>query len=94
MDGDALKQIGLNLVSAHNEDFLAVMRAHARVIAMEQGEVTTDDLQAYAARIGLEPQHPNAWGAIFRQGEGFKKIGYRKSRRPKAHARMISVWGI
>lgn len=84
------KQLGLNLVESHNEGFMEIMRRQARLIAMEHGSVTSDDLQEFAARQGIEPTHPNAWGAIFRQG--WRSIGFEPSRRPQGRARVIRRW--
>ena len=85
-------EIGLDLVSSHNPDFLTLMRRQARRICLEQGMVTCDELREYASAQGIEPKHPNAWGAVFRTG--FRKVGYQPSRTPSAHARIIAQWAL
>jgi len=90
-EGQSLKSAGQDLVAGHNEEFVSLMRAEAMRISNGLGYVTSDDLRVYAARIGLEPSHPNAWGAVFK-GKGWRSIGYRKSAVPQSHARIIRIW--
>lgn len=84
------KQIGLDFVEASNEGFMEIMRRQARLIAIERGSVTTDDLRDFADQQGITPTHGNAWGAVFRKG--WKPIGFEPSRRPGNHARVIRRW--
>ena len=55
-------------------------------------EFTSDDLRK---TMGVEPPSPNVLGALFRSvsDEGWIRfVGYRKSTRPEAHGRPITVW--
>mgnify|MGYP006343779831 FL=1 len=90
MTGEQAKQMGLDLVSNHNPDFLAMMRDRATIFCLRNGEVTVDDLREWADRNNCRPAHPNAWGAVFRTG--FERVGFRKSTTPSAHSRMVSIW--
>lgn len=90
MTGAQLKQLGLDLVEINAQTFCETMRSVARGICREQGTVTSDDLRLYARENGIEPHHPNAWGAIFRTG--FERVGYENAKTPSAHSRMISRW--
>jgi len=89
--GECRKRDGQSTVEAHNEDWMDWIRREALRYWMEFGSVTSDDLRAIADKHGRQPGHENAWGCVFR-GSGWKKHGYRKSRRPAAHARMIAIW--
>lgn len=90
--GDQLKDDGQEAVASHNVDFLRIMRSKAMQMAITHGRVTSDDLREYAAEICLAPDHPNAWGAVFRCVD-LRKIGYEPSRTPSAHSRVITIWG-
>lgn len=90
--GQQLKQIGLDLVEDHNPDFMDLARREARRICYQNGTVSSDDLRQWASERGIEPKHPNAWGAVFRVG--FKKVGYKQAAWPSCHARNIAVWAL
>jgi len=91
-EADAQKEAGLDKVEKNSERFVDVMRAYARVVARRPPwSVTSDDLRAYAHRCGLEPNHPNAWGAVFRGAE-WKQVGWTKSRLVSNHSRAIRIW--
>jgi len=89
--GELRKQIGLDLVSVGSQDFLGIMREAAIKTSKELGWVTVDILRRYADNLGIEPHHPNAWGAVFR-GKNWMRLEMRPSTTLSAHARMISVW--
>jgi hypothetical protein len=90
--GARLKEQGQKQVEEHNRPWIDWMRMQARFLAKKDGTVTTDDLQDIADWWNRHPKHPNAWGSVFK--EGFERVGYTKSRRPKARCRVISVWKI
>ena len=89
--GDMLKQMGLDLVTEHNPDFVEIVRERAIRLAKMNGRVSSDALREWAELHDITPIHPNAWGAVFR-GPGWERIGFRKSRIPSNHSRMISIW--
>lgn len=91
MSGIAEKQLGLALVEDHNRYFVEAMRDEAVKVAMSQGKVSIDDLRPIAARRGLEPDHQNAWGAVFR-GKRWQRAGYKQSNYPSNHGRTIAIW--
>ena len=82
---------GVRRVKVNGPVFNARMRAEALDFVARYGNVSTDDLRRYADRIGIEPHHPNAWGAIFR-GKKWRRIGEKKSIWPSNHARRIGVY--
>lgn len=91
--GQQLRDEGIRRVSRGNVEFLKWARSVAREIAYRRGRVTTDDLRVYADAYGIEPSHPNVWGAIFRV-PGWRHVGWAPSRRPSAHARYVRVWAL
>jgi len=91
--GEARKEAGRDRVEANNREWLDWARFNAREIAFWRGEITIDDIREMADSFGRQPTHPNAYGCVFR-GEQWEKVGYRKSLRSKAHARVISVWAL
>ena len=88
--GELLKKYGIELVESHNPDFVHLVRAAAVEISQQVGQVTCDDLRMWANLNDIRPEHPNAWGAVFRVG--FERIGFTKSQVPSNHARIISIW--
>jgi len=88
-EGERRKEVGLARVSGDHSDWVNRARALAAVIAGEEGDVTTDDIQA---RLSLpEDAHPNLWGSVLR-APMFRRVGYKKSTRAEAHARVIGIW--
>ena len=85
------RDTGIEQVSDNNQVFLETMRGYARRIYRNRGYVTSDDLRVIADDIGLQPHHPNAWGAIF-AGNDWQCIGRMKSAYKPNHAREIKKW--
>lgn len=91
--GDRLKDEGQELAERSNASFVRRMRRVAAAFVRRDGQVSSDDLRRYAARRGIRPRHPNAWGAIFR-GTRWFILTRRKSEVASNHARWIIVWGL
>jgi len=89
--GESFKREGQEAVEDTNAAFVKTMRLVAHNIATIRGQVTSDDLREEAKRVGLKPQHENAWGSIWRE-RGWRVMGYTKSWLPSNHARRIAVW--
>ena len=92
LSGEQQKQLGMDLVQNHNPDFVEIVRRQALVYAEKHGTVCADEMRTWAVENGVEPKHPNAWGAVFRKG--FKKVGYRPSMHPASHGRIIAIWSV
>jgi len=86
-----LRDYGLDSVEMNNLPWVHRIRAVAVVLSQRNGYVSADDLRLYAQKNDDEPDHPNAWGSIFR-GKGWVPISRKKSSTPSAHARSITVW--
>lgn len=91
--GEALKEEGLDSVETKNKKFVDIMRARATELCLEFGRVTSDDLRRYAMELGIRPEHPNAWGSVFR-GKKWTVVGRMKSKLASNHAREIRVWAL
>lgn len=91
LQGELLRDEGIDKVSDNNQVFIETMRGYARMIIRNSGSVTTDSLRVIADQIGLEPNSHQAWGAIFRSKE-FEACGYTHSRVPSNHGRLIRRW--
>jgi len=89
--GQKARDNGIDQVSSNNEWFLQTMRDVAAQICMARGTTTADDLRAYAEVNGIEPTHPNAWGAVFKN-KMFVSCGMRPSEQVARHGNMIRVW--
>lgn len=89
--GENLRDKGKDLVENNNERWIDHMREYAAEYSLDHGQVTTDQLRDYADLIHWQPEHPNAWGAMFR-GKQWRAIGRIKSKRTSNHARLITVW--
>lgn len=84
---------GLERVEMSNQEFVGTMRSYARRICMssKEGFVTSDALRIKADELGIYPNSPNAWGAIF-SGNDWKCVGRQKSTYKSNHAREIKQW--
>ena len=87
----SLKDRGIELVEQNNLEFVNNMRNQAMRISRRFGQVTVDMLRIYAENSGIQPEHPNAWGAVFRC-KGWKRVGYKPSKTISAHGRVIGIW--
>lgn len=90
--GQDRKRRGLDRVEENESDALLYrLRLYAINVSNRTGQVTIDDVRAYADRMGFRPHHQNVWGTIFRP-TGWKHIGFEQSARPGNHARRVAVW--
>lgn len=89
--GEALKTIALDGLEIKHGDFLGTARSVAKCLARKNGTVSADDVRPVMDTLGLEPPHPNVWGALFK-GSEFQCIDRRPSTRASNHAREIKVW--
>lgn len=89
--GLRLKERGLDAVEHTNLKWVDMMRNQAKYLSLALGAVDADDIRDYAKKTGLQPEHPNAYGAVFR-GKGWKAIGWVQSRHASNHGRSIRVW--
>jgi len=87
----AKRDVGMALAATGNDEFLAIMRAYAIHYSQWQGQVTADDVRAYADRSGLQPTSPHVWGSVF-QGKGWRRIGYHQSASVANHGHYYPVW--
>jgi hypothetical protein len=94
VEGERRKREGIALVESHNPDWSARALAQLHDLASIFPHVTADDLRA--RMNGDEPEHPNAYGAVFRRAAARGWLeptdATCRSRRPDAHARRLQVW--
>lgn len=96
--GLRLKQLGQDAAEENSQSWVSEMRRYARVVSSREGEVSADEVRAYALRIGWHPESPNAFGAIFRptyksgKREGWIQMGHKRSEWPSNHGREIRRW--
>jgi hypothetical protein len=89
--GQKRRERGIARVTYSNSEFVSVMREYIIAKARRGGTVNADHVREIASRRGIEPTHPNAYGAVFRCPE-FKPVGYTHSKAPSRHAGVIRVW--
>jgi len=82
---------GIRRVAEHNETWLERARKQARMIDMVYAKVSSADVREWADETNDHPDHPNAWGALFRGG-GWRCVGRVKTRHADGHAREIKLW--
>jgi hypothetical protein len=94
--GQQLKAEALDSFEHHESNWMA--RARARMVALfedrrelfgKYAEVSSDDVWDLCPPPA--DCHPSVMGPVFRGGL-FVKTGWRASKRPSAHARMISTY--
>ena len=80
-------------LETRNATFLLRARKYAKWHAETHGRVTADDVRAWAARRWIAPDHPNAWGAIFK-GNEFVMIGTECSSTESRRGGIIRIWSV
>ena len=91
IQGDLLRDAGIEQVESHNTEWLKWARDEAAYISAHNGNVTTDHIRRLSNILAYYPHHSNCWGAIFK-GKEWKPIGHTKSKIPSNHSRRIRVW--
>ncbi len=89
--GQILKSLGLENVEIHNEDFIKSGRNIMRKLIELNGKASMDDVRDVLTALGIEPRHPNAFGAS-PQGQQYVCIGRCVSRYPSRHGGEQRVW--
>ena len=88
--GQALKQEALDAFEVKATDWLDAARESAALICRTHGAATSDDVLDVVG--GAPPHlHHNVIGGIF-HSPMFERVGFRPTRRPQGHARIIGVW--
>jgi hypothetical protein len=92
-DGEARRDKALTLLRVRRADLIRECTAAALRVVLDRGEVCADDVRALVA-IPADIS-PKLVGVVFRDLADagiLRRVGFRKSNRPAAHARALSVW--
>ena len=89
--GRQYRDHGIAKVGRNNEEFMTRCRQYAIDTCRLHGSVTIEQVRIFATCNALIPNHPNAWGTIFR-AKGFKPVGFVQNTLESAHARLVRVW--
>jgi hypothetical protein len=91
--GRALKVEAVQRRSARDPLYLAHAMAAIHELACCGGQFTSDDVHD---RLGeWTPTHPNSMGSAIHSAVTtgiIVRVGYRQSRRPEAHARVVGIY--
>lgn len=94
-DGEALRDAALALLAAHRADLVRDLQRAALVLAIARDTITADDIRA---AVPIPPGvRPVVVGAALRPlavAGYLRRVGYRASARPVAHARPLAVWAL
>ena len=86
--GKAMKRDALERFEVKAQEWLTQAREAAVEICRRKRTVTSDEVLEV---VGMPSgPHHNVIGAIF--SKGFVRVGFRRTRRPEGHARLIGVW--
>jgi hypothetical protein len=92
-NGEARRDAALNLLRVHRAAIIRDLTRAAARLALERHEITADEVRAV---VPIPPGiKPVVVGAVFRDLADagiIRRIGYRNSKRPAAHARPLAVW--
>ena len=92
-EGEARRDKALSLLRVHRAALVRDLARAAVRLALERGHITADDVRACVAiPAGISPK---AVGVVFRDladSRILRRVGFRPSTRPAAHARPLSVW--
>lgn len=91
IQGDLLRDEGIERVGSHNREWLEWARMKAFSTLQTFKTVSSDDIRSYVEDGDYWPDHPNTWGAIFKD-KRFEPCGWKKSNVPSNHSRYIRVW--
>lgn len=93
VEGETRRDAALNMLRAHRADIVRECKTAALRVALDRGEVCADDVRAVVPiPSGVSPK---LVGCAFRDladAGVLRRIGFRNSNRPAAHARPVSVW--
>lgn len=87
------RDMGIARVSVNNQAFLESARGIARMLCRQKGETNADEVRAECERMGISPNNPNAYGAVFRSRE-FIAVGDYISRQKQGHGNKCYRWGL
>lgn len=92
-DGRAARQLAFDLFRTHRSELIAEASRIMVEIARTRGQVTIEDVRA---AMTIPEEHDPRWlGAVpnglARRGI-LRRVGFVETKRPKAHARPISLW--
>lgn len=94
-DGESLRDDALTLLTAHRADLIRDRQRAALRLALTRDDITADDIRAV---VPIPPNvRPVVVGAALRPlavAGYLRRIGYRASARPVAHARPLGVWSL
>jgi hypothetical protein len=92
------KKDGMEKVAASNLPWMEAVRNRLRIVLKgREGELLTgEDIRATLTELGLEPNHPNAWGSLINTLIKKKVLiptsQYRPMRDPRSHARSTRIY--
>lgn len=96
MNGEQLKMAGIELVSANNYSWMDQAISILSQVSFLEHEFTSEDIRNACLARGLpQPNHANAWGALFSRASKsgiITRVGFRKNKIPSAHMRLVAVW--
>lgn len=91
--GEALRDAALALLRTHRAALVRALSRAAVRIALERGTVTADDVRhAVPIPAGIRPVVVGAAVRDVATAGVLRRVGYRPSARPEAHARPLTVW--
>jgi ribosomal protein L17 len=89
--GEILRDLGLESVEIHNEDFVRSGRNILDKLIEINGKASMDDVRDVFAALDIKPNHCNAYGAI-PKSKKYICIDRVVSRYPSRHAGEQRVW--
>lgn len=87
----SLRDKGVDMAGWGSLTWVGCMREFAREHCQQHGSVTIDDVRAFAASKGLQPNSTHAFGAVFHE-LGWHVIGSEPSQVVSNRARRILRW--
>jgi hypothetical protein len=92
------KKDGMEKVIASNLSWVEAVRSRlSTILKGREGEfLTGEDIRATLTELGIEPNHPNAWGALVNSLIKKKVLiptsQYKPMKDPRSHARSTRVY--
>ena len=91
-ESERRKQEGIARVCRTNEEFLNEAREVARHAIQIQGPLTMDTVRSVCEKLGIVPNHYNAWGGVFRHKDFIPTGEMYHSDQPQGHKNLLREW--
>jgi len=90
--GLQMRDRGIEKAIRHSETYIETARCVARILYRRLNRpISNDDIREVMLSYGIEPEHKNSHGGVFKNGE-WEFVGWTPSKIPSNHGRPVRTW--